>query len=74
MGTPSVHPTMAGGDEWKSPPEWGADTAPATKDWSEKNWADSSEPAKGNWGDDLQPSDDWGSSVTDTKSAGAEWA
>lgn len=74
MGAPAVPAAMAT-EEWGATREW-TDTAPVTKDWAEaKDWA--AEPAPKEWGaDDLQPSSDWGTSVTmqDAKSTGAEWA
>ncbi|RMX48239.1 hypothetical protein pdam_00005398 [Pocillopora damicornis] len=76
MGTSALPASIGATEEWGTSREW-TDTTPApSKDWAEaKDW--SAEPAPKEWGaDDLQPSSDWGTSVTmqDAKSGGAEWA
>lgn len=76
MGTSALPATIGATEDWGTTREW-TDTTPApSKDWAEaKDW--SAEPAPKEWGaDDLQPSSDWGTSVTmqDAKSGGAEWA
>ena len=77
MGAPTVPPTIGASEEWGSSREWGTEAAaPVAKDWAEsKDWA--ADPAPKEWGaEDLQPSGDWGTSVTmqDGKSGGADWA
>ena len=77
MGTPSLPATLGATEEWGASREWTDTAAPsATKDWAEtKDWA--AEPAPKEWGEEsLQPSSDWGTSVTmqDSTSGGAEWA
>lgn len=72
MGAPAVPSTGGGHEEWGASRDWEAGTA--AKDWSDtKDWAESTTKE---WGDDLQPSGDWGTSVTmqDAKSGGADWA
>lgn len=77
MGAPTVPSTIGASEDWGASRDWGTEAAaPASKDWADtKDWA--AEPSTKDWGaDDLQPSGDWGTSVTmqDGKSAGAEWA
>ena len=79
MVAPAGAASTMGGEDWGTNREWGADAAPApSKDWGDvpsKDWAVESAPKE--WGaDDLQPSGDWGTSVTmqDASSTGTDWA
>ena len=78
---PGAAPAPFGGEDWGTTRDWTAETTGPvqSKDWAaessaNKDWA--AEPPPSEWGaDELQPSGDWGTSVTmQDANTGAEWA